>query len=40
MGDEVGRGEPLIHLHAETAAELSYALDYAERNPDIVTLTP
>lgn len=40
IGDEVGRGEPLIHLHAETGSELNYALDYAERNPDIVTLTP
>ncbi|MFC3098349.1 thymidine phosphorylase family protein [Alteraurantiacibacter palmitatis] len=40
IGDEVGRGEPLIHLHAETGGELNYALDYAERNPDIVSLTP
>ena len=26
----------MIDLHAETQAELDYALDYAERSPDII----
>lgn len=36
LGSEVKRGEPMIDLHAETQAELHYALDYAERSPDII----
>lgn len=36
LGDEVERGEPMIDLHAETRAELDYALDYADRSPDII----
>lgn len=36
LGSEVERGEPMIDLHAETLTELDYALDYAERSPDIV----
>lgn len=38
IGDEIRRGDPLLTLHAQTRGELRYALDYAERNPDIVTL--
>lgn len=29
LGDEVERGQPLLHVHAETTGELNYALDYA-----------
>lgn len=36
LGTEVKRGEPMIEVHAETRAELDYALDYAERSPDII----
>lgn len=36
LGSEVKRGEAMLHLHAETRAELDYALDYAERSPDII----
>src|SRR3546814_14576779 len=30
LGEEVERGQPLLHLHAETTGELAYALDYAQ----------
>jgi thymidine phosphorylase len=36
LGDEIDRGQPLLHVHAETTGELAYALDYAERSGDIV----
>lgn len=36
LGDEVARGQPLLELHAQTAAELAYALDYARDAGDIV----
>ena len=36
LGDEVGRGQPLLHVHTETTGELAYALDYAARARDIV----
>ncbi len=36
LGDEIDRGQPLLHVHAETTGELAYALDYAARAGDIV----
>lgn len=36
LGEQVVAGQPLVTLHAQTAAELDYALDYASANPDIV----
>lgn len=38
LGDEVAMGEPLLTVHAEAAGELAYALDYADANPDMLTL--
>ncbi len=38
LGDEVARGQPLLELHAQTAAELAYALDYAKDAGDIVQI--
>lgn len=40
LGDEVDRGQPLFHVHAETPGELAYALDYAARAGDIVMVEP
>lgn len=40
LGDEVDRGQPLLHVHAETPGELAYALDYAANAPDIVMVEP
>ncbi len=40
LGDQVDKGQPLLHLHAETAAELVYALDYAARTRDIIEVEP
>ena len=36
LGDKVGGGEPLLHVHAETTGELDYAFDYANATPDII----
>jgi thymidine phosphorylase len=36
LGSEIERGQPMLHVHADTPAELDYALDYAERSPDII----
>ena len=36
LGEEVERGQPLLHLHAETTGELAYALDYAAAANDII----
>lgn len=36
LGDEIDRGQPLLHVHAETTGELAYALDYLARAGDIV----
>ncbi len=36
LGSEIERGQPMLHVHAETQAELDYALDYAARSPDII----
>ena len=38
LGDEVIAGQPLLDVHAETPAEMAYAMDYAARNPDIVEI--
>jgi thymidine phosphorylase len=38
LGDEISRGQPLLHIHAETTGELAYALDYAARTGDIIDL--
>lgn len=38
LGDEINRGQPLLHIHAETTGELAYALDYAARTGDIIDL--
>lgn len=40
LGDQVERGQPLLHLHATTSGQLAYALDYAARAGDIFTLEP
>ncbi|WP_371349155.1 thymidine phosphorylase family protein [Ancylobacter sp. IITR112] len=40
LGDEVDKGQPMLHVHAETRAELSYALEYAARSGDIVKVEP
>lgn len=36
LGDEIDRGQPLLHVHAETTGELAYALDYAAGAGDII----
>lgn len=36
LGEEVERGQPLLHIHAETAGELAYALDYAAQTGEII----
>jgi thymidine phosphorylase len=36
LGDEIDRGQPLLHVHAETTGELAYALEYVARAGDIV----
>jgi len=38
LSSNVEKGQPLLHLHAETTAELAYALEYAARSGDIVKL--
>ena len=35
LGDLVRAGEPVLHVHAQTAGELDYALAYAARNSDL-----
>jgi len=40
LGATIDRGQPLLHVHAETASELSYALDYASRAGGIVKVEP
>ncbi|MGF7007511.1 thymidine phosphorylase family protein [Aminobacter sp. BE322] len=36
LGDEIDRGQPYLHVHAETSGELAYALDYAGSAGDII----
>lgn len=38
LGDQVTSGKPLITLHAETEAELAYAIDYARSATDIIKI--
>jgi thymidine phosphorylase len=38
LGDRVRVGDPLITLHAETAAELSYAEDYTRSVPNAIEI--
>lgn len=38
LGEEVAAGEPLLTIHAETSGELSYALDYAAANSDLIEI--
>lgn len=38
LGSMVEKGEPLLYVHAETAGELAYAMDYAANSGDIVQL--
>jgi thymidine phosphorylase len=38
LGEDVTAGEPLLDVHAETAGELTYALDYAAANPDLIEI--
>lgn len=40
LGEEVERGQPLLHVHAETYGELAYALDYAAIAGDIIRVEP
>ena len=40
LGQIVERGQPLLHVHAETAGELAYALEYAVTAGDIVQVEP
>jgi len=40
LGDRVSSGEPLLTLHAQTRAELTYALDYAAAVGDAITIEP
>jgi thymidine phosphorylase len=36
LGSTVDRGQPLYTIHAETAGELAYALEYVARHPDVI----
>jgi thymidine phosphorylase len=38
LGDEIAAGRPIATVHADTAGELDYALDYAAANPDIIEI--
>lgn len=38
LGDEIDRGQPFLHVHAETAGELAYALDFAARAGDLIEI--
>jgi thymidine phosphorylase len=40
LGSAVEPGQPLFTLHAETPGEVAYALDYAQRNADVVEVAP
>lgn len=40
LGHEIDKGQPILHVHAETRAELAYALEYAARSGDIVKVEP
>lgn len=38
LGAEIARNQPLLQVHAETAGELAYAMEYALGNPDIIEI--
>ncbi len=38
LGSEVAAGQPLLTVHAETAGELAYALDYAASHGDMIEI--
>lgn len=38
LGTEVSAGQPLLTVHAETAGELAYALDYAASHGDMIDI--
>jgi thymidine phosphorylase len=38
VGSEVSKGDPLFTVHAETAGELDYALDYARTHQSVITI--
>ena len=38
LGEEVAAGQTLLTIHADTPGELSYALDYAIANPDLIEI--
>lgn len=40
LGQEIDKGQPMLHVHAGTRAELAYALEYAARSGDIVKVEP
>ena len=37
IGDRIGAGQALFEVHARSAGELAYALDYARAHPDIIS---
>ncbi|WP_439648350.1 thymidine phosphorylase family protein [Croceibacterium aestuarii] len=38
LGQEIGQGQPLLDIHAESSGELAYGLEYARRSPDIIEI--
>ena len=40
LGEEIERGQPLLHVHAETPGELAYALDYAAKAGHMIEVEP
>ena len=38
LGDEVTAGQPLLEVHADTAGEMAYAMDYAARHTDLIEI--
>ena len=38
LGAEVAAGQPLLTVHAESAGELAYALDYAASHGDMIEI--
>lgn len=39
VGDRIVAGQPLFTLHADSAGEIAFALDYLEDHPELVCLT-
>lgn len=40
LGDEVTAGQAILEVHADSAGEMAYAMDYAARNPDLIGIEP